>query len=89
MAEGCSELGLAINLRPELVEDWKVPLKRFRNKTFHRQDVFPAPAMLEYIEREDSVAWVYALGAECSRAIRKTAEELGLVRDARGVYISS
>ena len=59
VAEGCLELKIDLNLKAELLDDWKVPLKRFRNKTFHRQDEFPPPAMIEYIEREDSVGWVY------------------------------
>ena len=87
VAEGCMELNIELNLKEDLVDEWKVPLKRFRNKTFHRQNEFPPRAMIDYIEREDSVAWVYALSAEVGVAIRREGAALGMRAREDGFYL--
>ncbi|MDT0179188.1 hypothetical protein Q9S36_03065 [Microbacterium sp. ARD31] len=85
--EGCRDLDIEINLRPELLDEWRRPLELFRNKTFHPQTEFPHPFLTDYIAREDSVAWVYALSAELGAAIEREARRLGLARGPSGFYL--
>lgn len=85
--EGCISLGLELNLRPELQEQYRRLLFDFRNKTFHAQRAFPPPAMMRYIEQEHSVSWVYALTSEITIAIHAEARALGMTPNDDGFYL--
>lgn len=85
LAEGWQQLKIADSeVDAVLTKSYAAALRKFRNKTFHRQDRYPHPDLIAYVESENSVARIYRLDEALKRAIYRALTRERALADGAG-----